>query len=102
MPLGLLVNECMTNSFKHAFNGRPQGVITLECLRNGSDRCRVAVADDGTGLAEGTAWPIPGKISTLFVQTLRENARAELSMQSTPGSGTRVTIDLDRKTAKPD
>src|SRR4051794_29620779 len=47
MPVGLLVNELMTNAFKYAFNGRGTGVITLECLQQNDERCRVVVADDG-------------------------------------------------------
>jgi len=100
MPVGLLVNEFMTNSFKHAFGGRTQGVITLECLRNGADQYRITVADDGVGMAEGAVWPIPGKVSTLFVQTLRENAQAAFDMRTAPGSGTRVTIDLAHRPAQ--
>ena len=100
MPVGLLVNEFMTNSFKHAFNGRRHGVITFECLRNGSERYRVTVADDGVGMAEGAVWPIPGKISALLVQTLGENAQAEFNMQSASGRGTRVTMDLAHRPAR--
>jgi two-component sensor histidine kinase len=100
MPVGLLVNEFMTNAFKHAFHGRTSGAITLECLRTSLDRYCVSVADDGVGMAEGVVWPIPGKISALLVQTLAENAQAEFKMHSAPGSGTRATMHLAHRPPK--
>ena len=32
MPVGLLVNELLTNAFKHAFSERESGTITVRCL----------------------------------------------------------------------
>src|SRR5205823_8310296 len=58
MPVGLLVNELLTNSFKYAFNGRGNGTLTLRCLHEGENKYRVVVADDGVGLPEGTTWPV--------------------------------------------
>jgi PAS domain S-box-containing protein len=103
MPVGLLVNELLTNAFKHAFNGRSTGIITLECLRESEDRYRVAVSDDGVGLPADVIWPVPGKIGALILQTLRENTKAELNVESAPGKGTRVTINFapQRPTRKP-
>ena len=100
MPVGLLVNEFMTNAFKHAFGGRGHGVIALHCVRDGPDRYLVTVADDGVGMADGAVWPLPGKISALLVQTLRENAQADFTMQSAPEAGTRVSIALPHKAPK--
>jgi PAS domain S-box-containing protein len=94
MPLGLIVNELLTNAFKHAFAGRDTGKITLECLRNADGHCRVVVADDGAGLPEGVSWPRDGKMSALIVQTLRENAETNLNVESAPGGGTRVAISF--------
>jgi PAS domain S-box-containing protein len=92
MPVGLLVNELLTNAFKHAFSGRTTGVITLECLRTKDSRYCVVVADDGVGLAEGKTWPVPGKIGGLIVQTLRENTKTDLNLETACGKGTRVAI----------
>lgn len=97
LPLGLLVNELLTNSFKHAFGGRGSGVVTVECLRNGEERYRVVVADDGIGLAEGKIWPVPGKIGALVVQTLRENTKTDVNVETAPDKGVRVTMSLDHK-----
>ncbi|UPK31360.1 sensor histidine kinase [Bradyrhizobium sp. 195] len=96
LSVGLVENEVLTNSFKHAFNGRGHGVITIECLRQGEERHRVVVADDGVGLPKGVTWPIPGKIGALIVQTLRENTKADFSVVSAPEKGVRVTMNVDR------
>jgi two-component sensor histidine kinase len=94
MPVGLIVNEAMTNALKHAFEDRAGGTVTLACRRTDAG-CDVTVEDDGVGLPPGTEWPSPGKLGTLVVQSLRENARAELRVWSEPGEGTRVTISID-------
>ena len=91
------MNELLTNSFKYAFGGRGTGVISVECLRKGEKRYRIVVADDGAGLPEGVTWPVPGKIGALIVQTLRENAKTDLNVESAPDKGVRVTISFDHK-----
>jgi PAS domain S-box-containing protein len=98
MPVGLLVNELMTNSFKHAFNGRESGTITVRCLHEAEDEYRVVVADDGIGLPQGATWPKPGKLGALILQSLRENARTTFSVESNPGQGVRATITVSHKT----
>jgi two-component sensor histidine kinase len=91
LPTGLVVNELLTNSLKHAFVGRDGGTITLHSLSEGSG-CRVVVADDGIGLPHGVEWPQKGKLGALIVHSLRENAHARLDVESSPGAGMRVTI----------
>lgn len=94
MPVGLLVNELMTNAFKYAFNGREGGTITVRCLHENGDNYRIVVADDGIGLSEGTNWPTPGKLGALILQSLRENAKTNFKIESVQGKGLRVTIEL--------
>ncbi|HZT26951.1 MAG TPA: histidine kinase dimerization/phosphoacceptor domain -containing protein [Pseudolabrys sp.] len=97
MPVGLLVNELLTNSFKHAFVGRDTGTLTVRCLHEAENSYRIVVADDGIGLPEGTTWPREGKLGALILQCLRENAGTELSIETAPGKGTRVIIVLTHK-----
>ena len=98
MPTGLVVNELLINALKHAFVGRDGGTITVHSVsdRNG---CRIVIADDGVGLPDGVAWPKPGKLSALIVQSLRENAKADLRVDSSPGNGMQVTIAFTRSAA---
>jgi len=101
MPAGLVVNELLTNALKHAFVGRDGGTITLHSLVDGNG-CRVVVADDGIGLPERAEWPKRGKLGSLIVQSLRENAKADLQVESIPGRGTRVTIVFTRVASAPE
>jgi PAS domain S-box-containing protein len=98
MPAGLVVNELLTNALKHAFAGREGGTITLHSMVSG-DGCRVVVADDGAGLPPGETWPKPGKLGALIAQSLKENAKAELQVDTSPETGTRVTIFFRRSAA---
>ena len=100
MPTGLVVNELLTNSLKHAFQGRNGGTITLHSLADNVG-CLVTIADDGIGLPQGAEWPKRGKLGALIVRSLRENAKAELKVESIPETGTRVTIVFTRSAAAP-
>ncbi len=101
MPAGLVVNELLTNALKHAFTGREGGTITLHSLVDETG-CRVMISDDGVGLPDGTEWPKRGKLGALIVQSLRQNARARLEVESTPGEGMRVTIFFACAAAAPE
>lgn len=55
-PCGLLVNELMSNCFKHAFPGGKDGAINLglRWLKN-SNKVRLSISDNGVGLPAGFA-----------------------------------------------
>jgi PAS domain S-box-containing protein len=100
LPTGLVANELLTNALKHAFIGRDGGIITLHSLSDAKG-CRVIIADDGVGLPDGAQWPKRGKMGELIVRSLRQNAKADLSVDSKPGKGTKVTISFKRAAAEP-
>jgi PAS domain S-box-containing protein len=93
MPTGLVVNEIMTNAFKHAFSGRESGTVTVHCLRQGNS-CSVLVADDGVGFPPDYTWPPSGRISALIVQSLRENSKADLRIESRTGHGIAISFTV--------
>jgi two-component sensor histidine kinase len=101
LPTGLVVNELLTNSLKYAFVGRTGGTITLHSLVD-PNGCRVVIADDGVGLPAGIEWPKRGKLGALIVRSLRENAKADIRVDSSPGMGMRVTIVYTRKASAPE
>jgi two-component sensor histidine kinase len=101
MPMGLVVNEVLTNALKHAFVGRAGGTITLHSLID-AEGCEVLIADDGIGLSSGVSWPTSGRLGALIVQSLRQNAGAQVKVSSSPETGLQVTIRFARADAAPD
>lgn len=65
VPVGLIVNELVTNAFKHAFADRASGRVMVSAATEGSF-VTLAVSDDGVGLppdfspkqAQGLGWQI--------------------------------------------
>ena len=96
LPTGMVVNELLTNALKHAFKDRDKGTITLHSLAD-ERGCKVVVADDGVGLPPDVSWPRNGRLGALIVQSLRQNAKADIQVVSKRGKGVRVTIEFAHK-----
>ncbi len=47
IPMGMIVNELITNSCKYAFPYRDSPVLKIECTRRTKDRLRLIIADNG-------------------------------------------------------
>ncbi|WP_424135451.1 sensor histidine kinase [Roseomonas chloroacetimidivorans] len=83
VPLGLIVNELVTNALKHAFPEGRCGTIRVEFANSPGGEGRLCVRDDGVGMGP----PRPGSSGTELVQRLVQQvggrlARAE-QMQGT-------------------
>lgn len=50
---GLLINELISNSFKHAFENRSSGRISINIRRKDNGEITLEVSDDGRGLPDG-------------------------------------------------
>jgi two-component system, sensor histidine kinase PdtaS len=53
IPLGLLVNELLTNAYKHAFKGKVSGRISV-LLNQTETNCTLTISDNGVGLPLST------------------------------------------------
>jgi len=52
VPLGLIINELITNAYKHAFVGKTHGNIFIELIKIAECQFQLVVADDGIGCSE--------------------------------------------------
>lgn len=90
-PLGLLLNEVMTNALKYAFPAGRRGTIRVVLRRLDAERVELSVADDGIGTA-ATHDPArePG-IGTGLIEAFVQQIDGRLGVESSD-RGTRVAI----------
>jgi len=53
VPMGLILNEAISNAIKYAFPGRENGNINISLKNISNDNYQLIIADDGIGLPEG-------------------------------------------------
>lgn len=95
VAVGVVLNELLTNAFKHAFpEGRP-GVVKVSFVRI-ADGYALTVADDGVGLGSGPDRP-PTSTSGLgrgLIDGFARNAGGAVSLEGGPDGGAVGTLIL--------
>ncbi|MGB9893270.1 MAG: sensor histidine kinase [Candidatus Saccharicenans sp.] len=86
IPVGLIVNELLTNSIKHAFEGIPSGLITLKLRSLEKDKCQLFIADNGQGLPDSVDWKAPTTLGLELVRLLVDQIEASMSNIAGPGT----------------
>jgi two-component sensor histidine kinase len=93
IPIGLIVNELITNALKHAFPGERSGCIYLY-LKEQADQLILTLEDDGQGLKEkGTA----GSFGMSMIETFQEKLEGHTQLESQNGTRIRMTIHNYKK-----
>jgi two-component sensor histidine kinase len=88
VPLGLIINESVTNATKHAFPDQRAGKITVSFRRN-NEAYRLAIADNGVGNIETANGGIGNRLMGMLAAQL--NSTLEFESLS-PGHAVVVTI----------
>ncbi|MDX1996245.1 MAG: sensor histidine kinase, partial [Thermoanaerobaculia bacterium] len=89
---GLIVNELVSNSLKHAFGPAAPGRIVLRLWpTEAGDALILEVADDGCGFPSG-AERTDGSLGLTLVEALVRQLRGTLTIDGTRGTTTRITF----------
>jgi PAS domain S-box-containing protein len=95
--LGLIVNELLANSIRHAFPGREAGTVRIEVRRLRNGGAEVVVADDGIGL-DPALYPFgqDGSTGMALIAALARQAKARVEVEGQGGTRFTVTLPDDR------
>ncbi len=88
IPLALIVNEILTNSFKYAFTGREHGVIQMN-LSKESNRYKFVYADNGGGIATDVP-PKPEGLGGRLIVGLSKQLGGKVEKINSPGGLTYI------------
>lgn len=93
IPLGLIVNELLSNAYKHGFPGERNGSIRILYTIDPATRMHVLfLGDDGIGMPGGT---LPDKAKSMglqVVEILCAQIEARLEFANSPGAGFTISF----------
>ena len=90
-PLGLIVNELVSNSLKHAFTDGHKGEIHINLKRVNEDHIHLCFSDDGIGLPVSLDWRNLDSLGLKLVLNLAEN-QLDGSIKMEVNNGTQFDI----------
>ncbi|MEI6020821.1 MAG: histidine kinase dimerization/phosphoacceptor domain -containing protein [Bacteroidota bacterium] len=93
IPLGLIINELVTNSIKHAFNNQEKGLIIIN-LKTENNYVFLNLMDNGIGLNDGFNIEKSQSLGLQLVSTLLEQIGATYTLKSNKNQGTKFNISF--------
>jgi PAS domain S-box-containing protein len=93
VPLGLILNELLTNAFKHAFPGDRAGVIELRLGRTASGALLLGVRDNGIGFSPNVDRDRTETLGLRLVRMLARQIHARLHWLPEPDTGIEIAFD---------
>ncbi|MGE0569074.1 MAG: histidine kinase dimerization/phosphoacceptor domain -containing protein, partial [Bacteroidia bacterium] len=93
IPLGLLLNEMLTNSYKHAFPEKKKGNIKIHSFTRGN-QLMLEVSDDGVGMKEDTK-SSQESLGLELIEILIDQLGAEMVRDVTNGTSYKMIIEIN-------
>jgi two-component system, sensor histidine kinase PdtaS len=94
IPIGLIINELVSNAYKYAFLKQEKGSIEIELAQLTLNDFRLTVQDNGVGLLEAIDWENPPTLGLKLVNILTNQINGILHIENQ--KGTRFIIDFTR------
>ena len=95
IPLGLILNEAITNSIKYAFPDRREGLIFISLKKSPECQVLLTIEDNGVGLPEGFIAAKQDSMGMNLMRGLCAEIGAEFSMNSQKGTQIAVSFLYD-------
>lgn len=92
IPCGLIINEIVTNSFKHAFQGIDQPEISISFFEN-NDVIEMSVKDNGVGLPDELENLSRNSLGIILIKTLSSQIDGTLNVNGEGGTSYCLTFE---------
>jgi two-component sensor histidine kinase len=92
VPIGLILNEAITNAIKYAFEADQKGKIEIALDEQSPDTIILTIADNGRGLPEGFDAQRSNSLGMSLMQGLSRQLNGHFELISQPGLKLKITI----------
>ena len=91
IPLGLIINELISNSLKYAFAEKENGTLFIS-LKKEADRLRLMVRDDGQGFPNAARLKQKQTFGLQLISAFAQKLKAELELYNDHGAVVAMSI----------
>jgi PAS domain S-box-containing protein len=91
IPCGLIINELVSNSLKHAFPDGGEGEVRIE-LRADDGQLMLMVSDNGVGFPQDLDFRDTGSLGLQLVNTLVEQIEGTIELDRSDGTAFRIAF----------
>jgi PAS domain S-box-containing protein len=100
VPCALILNELVSNAFKHAFPRARRGEIRISLRESAPGYLELAIEDNGVGFAPGLAEGNAKSFGLKIVEILSRQLEGSFERQTAIGGGTRFVFQFPADTAR--
>jgi len=98
IPCALVVNEILSNAYKHAFKGRKHGTIDISVMQE-DKKIRIAIKDDGIGMPDNYDISRTSSLGLKLIRTLVQH-QLKGSIVINSRNGTEMIVEFPEITAE--
>ncbi len=96
IPLGLIINELMSNALKYAFPNNQNGLIEVN-MKEDEDSLTLEISDNGIGLDEEQLQAKSDSFGHSLIRAFKNKLKAEVRVDGTDGTSIQVEIKEFKK-----
>jgi len=100
IPLGLILNELVSNALKYAFASNSKRGLLRVVLSQQDSQLVLEVSDNGAGLPDEVSWQMPRTLGLRLVKVLTEQLRGRLELDRQDSTTFRIIFPLPSKKAQ--
>lgn len=97
IPCALMVNEVVTNAYKHAFNNRKEGKISVYLQQN-NENVIVEIKDNGVGIPNDVMQGESSAIGMALISMLKEQLEGDIQLSNK--NGTQFRLEFQKADVK--
>lgn len=94
VPLGLIINEIISNSLKYGFNDRSRGDIMVHIKHLQENKYEMIIGDDGVGMAKDFKIEESDSLGTQLIQLFTEQLNGTIERLNLPGTIFKIIFEL--------
>jgi PAS domain S-box-containing protein len=95
IPCGLIINELVSNSLKHAFPGEYSGTIEVALFLDKLDYFHLSIKDNGIGFPDSIDFRNTSSLGLQLIITLTEQLEGNISMNNSGGTEFQIVFKKD-------